>query len=305
MAAVSSREQGSDCGGTGPVVVSVASGKGGTGKTTVALSLARAASDTLRVQILDCDVEEPNCHIFARPVVETEEAVCVPTPSVDMETCSHCGLCAQVCAFHAILASSHGVVVLPELCHGCGACAVMCPTRSIREDLRPIGSVMSGQSEAYPGIALCYGSLRPGEALATPIISAVRQRASRQVDLVIIDAPPGTSCGMVHSVKGSDFCVLVTEPTPLGVHDLELAWETTNKLGVTSGVVINRSGLAETDVREFCRGRGLRVLADIPVDRRIATAYARGLIVIDAVPDYRERFNDLLQELMNVGATRR
>lgn len=301
---ISSGEQVCRLGEERPPVVAVASGKGGTGKTTIALSIARTASETLRVQVLDCDVEEPDCHIFARPSVETEEDVCVPTPVVDAGTCSHCGLCAQVCAFHAILTGTEGVVVLPGLCHGCGACAVMCPTASIREQPHPIGQVRSGPSAAFLNVALRYGSLRPGEALASPLISAVRRQDPQEPDLVIIDAPPGSSCGMVRSVRGADFCVLVTEPTPLGLHDLELAYETAVKLGVPCGVVINRSGIAGTDIRGFCREQRLPVLMDIPLDRRIATAYARGQIMVDAVPDYRPQFSDLLGILMSAGAGR-
>ena len=268
----SSREQGDNRERNGPVVISVASGKGGTGKTTVAVNLARAASESFRVQVLDCDVEEPNCHLFAKPIVEATEDACVLTPSVNTDSCSRCGSCAEVCAFHSIMAGPHGIVVLPELCHGCGACVVMCPIQCISEDLRPIGTVFEGSSTACPGVSLCYGSLRPGEALAVPVISAVRRHISTTAQLVIIDCPPGTSCSMVHSAKDSDFCILVTEPTPLGVHDLELAWETATKLGISSGVVINRAGVAKTDVRGFCEERGIQVLLEIPLDRRIAEA---------------------------------
>lgn len=284
-------------------MISVASGKGGTGKTTVALNLACTASRTLRVQVLDCDVEEPNCHIFARPAVGTDEDVNVPTPSVNMDTCSRCGLCAEVCAFHAILASSYRVVVLPELCHGCGACVTMCPTRSISENPRPVGTVKSGPSGVCPGLELCYGSLRPGEAMATPVISAVRQHLSHEANLVVIDSPPGTSCGMAHSVKGTDFCILVTEPTPLGLHDLDLAWETAVRMGIPAGVVINRAGVCNTDIRGFCLKRGIRVLMEIPLDRKIAEAYARGQIVVDALPAYRERFQALLREVITTEAS--
>jgi len=290
---------------TRPLVISIASGKGGTGKTTVAMNLARMASESHRVQILDCDVEEPNCHLFAEPDVETKEGVYVPTPSVNADTCSHCSLCAKVCAFHAIVAGPRGVVVLKELCHGCGACVALCPTHSLVDQQRNIGSVRSGPSRSCPGVSLTYGSLEPGEALAAVVISAVRKRASSNADLILIDSPPGTSCGMVRSVNGSDFCLLVTEPTPLGLHDLELAWETATKLGIRTGVVINRAGAARTDAKGFCEQRGIPVLLEIPLDRRVAEAYAKGQIIVDVLPDCKEGFRDLVHSIVAYGGAQR
>jgi MinD superfamily P-loop ATPase len=201
------------------MIVSIASGKGGTGKTLVATSLAFSLKGKHRVQLLDCDVEEPNDHIFLKPVITRREAVSIPVPEINEAKCSHCGLCAEVCAYNALAVLPDRVMVFPELCHGCGACSYLCPEKAISEVGRETGVVELGQAD---GIDFVQGRLDVGEAMPSPVIRRVKEKA-RPDGVVIIDAPPGTSCPVVESVKGSDFCLLVTEPTPFGFNDLVLA----------------------------------------------------------------------------------
>lgn len=291
------------------LLISVASGKGGTGKTTVAVNLflsfsstewnevaSTRESDAPRVQLLDCDVEEPNAHIFLKPEIKERRPVSLPVPLVDENKCSHCGVCAEVCAFNAILATNRRIMVFEELCHGCGACSVFCPKGAISEKGRKIGVLETGL--AKKGI-FSHGILNPGEAVAAPLISAVRNTALGD-GIVIIDSPPGTSCGMVGSVKGSDFCILVTEPTPFGFHDLQIAYEVTRKLMVPSGVVINRSDIGDDRIERFCQQSGIPVLLKIPFDRMIARSYARGETLTERYPEYAEMFRELRHRILEI-----
>jgi MinD superfamily P-loop ATPase len=248
--------------------IAVASGKGGTGKTTVAVGLAIVAG---RVQLLDCDVEEPNVHLFLRPEITQTEVVTIPVPQVDQQRCNLCGLCAEACQFHAIAVMGPQVLVFPELCHGCGACALACSEEAIREVPRQVGVVESGKAGK---IGFVHGRLNVGEPMATPVIRAVKAHLDSQ-RLTLIDAAPGTACPVVEAVKGSDFCLLVTEPTPFGLSDLRLAVEVMEKLRLSCGVIINRAGEGDNATEEFCRSKELPLLGHIPLDRRIAEAYAR------------------------------
>jgi MinD superfamily P-loop ATPase len=289
--------------------ISIASGKGGTGKTTVAVNLAVAAairlgrdSDSIPVQILDCDVEEPNCHIFLQPEISEREDVTVLVPEVDESRCTHCSICGEVCAFHAIL-SAKRVLVFPELCHGCGACSYACPEKCISEVPRVIGKVKQGFSfpagRGNAGFSFTHGILNPGEALAAPLVKKVRQQVIPGA-LAIIDSPPGTSCTMVASIKGSDLCILVTEPTPFGLHDLELAYETALKLGVPSAVVINRSDIGDDSVAAFCRSKGIPILAQIPLDRNLARLSAEGNVAASSSREYLSVFSRILDAALQM-----
>ncbi|MGB9887306.1 MAG: P-loop NTPase [Moorellales bacterium] len=268
--------------------IAVASGKGGTGKTLVATSLALSlAAAGTEVQFADCDVDAPNAHLFLHPTVLRQEQVTVTVIRVDVDRCSFCRRCTEVCAFKAVVILSRTVVVFPELCHGCGACAYFCPEKAITEEERPVGLVEEGQAGSMTFI---QGRLNLGEPLAPPIIRQVKARLRPGVTAVL-DAPPGTACSVVETVKGTDFCLLVTEPTPFGLHDLELAVEVTRALGVPAGVVLNRAGVAEdAAVEDFCRQQGLPLLLKIPFDRSIAQAYARGLTLVDAYPEWQKEF---------------
>jgi MinD superfamily P-loop ATPase len=257
------------------VIVAIASGKGGTGKTTLAVNLA--LSFERPVQLLDCDVEAPNAHLFLRPEIVGSESAGIPVPRVDAERCSLCGDCTELCRYNAIAVLRTGVMVFAELCHGCGGCALVCPERAITEELRAIGAVEWGKRGR---VELVTGRLNIGEAQAPPLIRAVKRRA-RTNGLVLVDAPPGTTCPTVAAVAGSDFVVLVTEPTPFGLNDLALAVEMVRALGLRFAVVVNRADESDRRVHEYCAAEGIEILAEIPDDRRIAESSARGRLLVE------------------------
>ncbi len=268
--------------------LAVASGKGGTGKTTVAVNLALALEEE-NIQLLDCDVEEPNAHLFIKPELVQSSSVGIPVPQVDLEKCNFCGRCAEVCAFNALAVFKDQVMVLPELCHGCGSCAYLCPEKAISEHNRSIGCVNVGMKNE---LFLAYGCLNPGEAMSPPLINAVKDL--RDCDaLTIVDAPPGTSCPVIAAVNGCDFCMLVTEPTPFGLHDLDLAVQMVRKLGLPAGVVINRCDLGDDAVENYCFDNALPVLQKIPWDIELSRLYARGEAAVLHLPEWRRRFQSL------------
>jgi MinD superfamily P-loop ATPase len=279
------------------MIIAVASGKGGTGKTTIAVNLALALA--LRaghpVQLLDCDVEEPNAHFFLKPRIEKSQEVFMPIPEIDESLCNYCGRCAEVCAYHALAVLKDAVLVFSELCHGCGACSLLCPEKAVKEVGKRIGVVESGRAG---NILFDHGRLDIGQAMSPPLIRAVKKRLDA-TRTVIIDAPPGTSCPVVESIKHSDFCLLVTEPTPFGLHDLELAAGAAKQMKITCGTVINRASLSNGggEVRDFCAREGIPVLMTIPFDRKIAEAYSRGQTLLEAFPGYRTAFLDLFENI--------
>lgn len=277
------------------LTISIASGKGGTGKTTVAVNLALALGETLPVQFLDCDVEEPNAHFFLKPRIESTEEVSTLVPEIDEGLCDHCGTCARVCAFNALAVVQEAVLVFSELCHGCGACALLCPRKAIREVPKRIGVIESGS--AGP-VEFLQGRLDVGQAMSPPVIRALKRRRDA-VRTVIVDAPPGTSCPVVEAMRSSDFCLLVTEPTPFGLHDLELAAGAAKALGLPRGVLINRADGGEGDarIRAFCDEEKIPVLMTIPFDRRIAEAYSRGETLLDLDPAWKGRFLGLFETM--------
>jgi len=272
------------------MIVAIASGKGGTGKTTVAVNLAKVLSEHgHNVQLLDCDVEEPNCHIFLNPSVETSQCVEVPVPEVDEARCTLCGECAEICQFNAIACLKKSVLTFPELCHGCGGCWLVCPAGAITATGREVGAVKTSEAE---GISFVQGRLRIGEAMAPPLIRAVKREINTACTC-IIDAPPGTSCPVIEAVKGADFLLLVTEPTPFGLNDLKLAVEMARELELPHGVVINHCDIGDGRLKEYCASEAIAVLGEIPDDRKIAEAYSRGELVVDALPQYRTCFEGL------------
>jgi MinD superfamily P-loop ATPase len=269
--------------------IAIASGKGGTGKTTVAVNLAMVLAESgLKVQYLDCDVEEPNGHIFLKPEIAATESVGIPVPVVDEKKCTGCRKCAEVCEYHAI-AVLQKALVFPELCHGCGGCALVCPTGAIREQDRAVGVVETGT--AY-GVQFGQGRLNVGEPMAPPLIRAVKKKAITD-GVAILDAPPGTSCPVVTTVRDADYVLLVTEPTPFGLNDLKLAVEMIRQLGVRHGVVINRADSGDQRVREFCEAEKIPILQELPDDRRLAEAYSRGHMAVCALPEWRTMFAEL------------
>ena len=276
--------------------LAIASGKGGTGKTTVATSLAwLAAQDGRTVAYLDCDVEEPNGHIFLQPEIQEERGIEKLVPEVDAARCTHCGRCAQVCRYGAIASLPGQTMIFAELCHSCGGCVLACPAEAIHEQPRTIGQLRIGQSGA---VQFLEGRLNVGEAMSPPAIRAVKS-AAPTADLTILDAPPGTSCPVVETVRGCDYVVLVTEPTPFGLHDLTLAVEMVRAMKVPFAVVINRADAGDYRVRTYCDRNRIPVLAEIPDDRAVAVAYSRGQLPVDVVPSFREhvvRLSAALQE---------
>lgn len=275
------------------MIISIASGKGGTGKTLVATSLALSLKDRERVQLLDCDVEEPNDHIFLKPVITHSEAVCIQAPRVDEEKCTYCGKCAEVCAYHAIAVFPEHVMVFPQLCHGCGACGYLCLEKAISEDAREIGVVESGHAD---GVEFAQGRLTIGEAMPTPVIRKVKEHANHN-GIVIIDISPGTSCPVVESIKDADFCLLVTEPTPFGRNDLVLAVETVRELDIPFAVVLNRTGVGDTEVEEYCQKENISILLTIPLDTEIARFYSKGVTLVEGIPQWKESFVRLFDKV--------
>ena len=272
------------------MIISIASGKGGTGKTTVAVNLAISLEN---VQLLDCDVEEPDAHIFLKPAIEREIPAIIPVPRVDKNKCTHCGKCGEVCEFHAIVVVKDVVLNFDELCHGCGACSYVCPEDAINEVERQIGSIQIGRAGE---IGFIQGILNIGEPMASPLIRR-EKTFMRNPGTVILDAPPGTSCPVIETVKGSDFCLLVTEPTPFGLNDLELAVGMAEKLCVPMGVVINRADVGDRGVWDFCRKKEIPILMEIPLDKRIAELYSRGIPLVEEIEGYRAAFRELFEKI--------
>jgi len=273
------------------MIITIASGKGGTGKTTLATNLVAAVAEP--VQLLDCDVEEPNAHLFLHPDVERSFEVRVEVPEIDPDRCTYCGKCQEICQFNALAVLPDTVLTFPELCHSCGGCFLVCPEDAVLSRTRPIGEVEIGTREH---IRFIHGRLRVGEAMAPPLIRRVKSEAHTN-GLTIIDAPPGTSCPVVAALWGSDAVLLVTEPTPFGLHDLELAVGAVRELQLPLGLVINRADLGDRRVHDYAARENLPILLEIPFDREAAGAYARGRLLVEALPHWRAMMIDLLEKV--------
>lgn len=277
--------------------LAIASGKGGTGKTTVATNLALVLSEgDASVGLVDCDVEEPNCHIFLKPEIEKNEPVTVAIPEVVEEKCTGCGICGEVCEFGAIAVVKGKVLIFSELCHSCGACTLFCPEGALREVPREIGTVEKGSAGK---LRVTHGLLTIGEMMSPAVINGTK-KAGGGTDITIIDSPPGTSCPVIEAVKDADCILLVTEPTPFGLNDLKLAVGMARELGIPSAVAINRCGIGNDEVRDYCNQEGIEIVLEIPDDRRIAEAYSRGEMIVRALPEYRNTFMDGWTRIMNL-----
>jgi MinD superfamily P-loop ATPase len=273
--------------------ISVASGKGGTGKTTVSVNLARVFNAP--VVLADCDVEEPNAHLFLKTENLKEEIISVLVPAVEEKLCNSCGDCAKICEFSAIVTFGTPPLIFPEMCHACGGCAKVCPTGAIIEQEHRIGVVETARDG---NIKLITGRLDVGVAMAPPLIRAVKDRLDKN-SAAILDAPPGTSCPVIAAIRDSDVVLLVTEPTPFGLHDLALAVDMVRELNLSFGVIVNRMGSGDNRVHDFCRKENITIVLEIPDDRRIAEAYSRGILMVDALPEYRKLFEQLAVKVNN------
>ncbi len=254
------------------------------------------------IQLLDCDVEEPNAHIFLKPRISGEQKAVIPVPEIDEAKCTYCGKCREVCAYHAIavIPGSEGkkgnVLIFPHLCHGCGACSLLCPEGAIKETDREIGVIEKG---GKGGFRFVHGRLNIGEAMSPPVIRQVKQHID-PLRTVIIDAPPGTSCPVIAAVKGSDFCILVTEPTPFGLNDLILAVEVLRKIKIPFGVVINRADIGDGKVEDYCRKEGISILMEIPFSKDIAVNYSEGVPIVEKDASYRDKFINLYLNICRI-----
>jgi len=273
------------------MIISIASGKGGTGKTIVATNLAVSLGSG--VQILDCDVEEPNAHLFLKPEIYETEIAFTPIPFVDEAKCTLCKKCAEICRFRAIAVIGETILTFSELCHGCGGCMEVCPEKAISETGRQLGVVERGTAR---GIDFVHGRLRVGEAMAPPLIKKVRSYVDKE-KIAIIDAPPGTSCPVISSIKDTDFVLMVTEPTPFGLHDLKLAVEAVKLLDIPCGLVINRSDIGDNQVWAYAEQENLSILMEIPFDRKIAEIYSRGRLLVEEAPSWKEAFVELYNRI--------
>ncbi len=268
------------------MILSIASGKGGTGKTTLAVNLALVLGD---VQLLDCDVEEPNCHIFLKPEKTNSEDVKVKVPQINEELCDYCGECSKFCRYNALAITQDVIMFFPELCHSCGGCMIVCPKNAITEIERPIGVIKSSKVE---DIDFSYGLLNIGEAQASPIIHELKNNTQKDRD-VLIDSPPGTSCATISAVEGSDYCILVTEPTPFGLNDLKLAVEMLESMNIPHGVVVNRDGIGDNKVDEYCDEKNIPILLKIPHDQMIAKLYSNGILFVNEMHEYKKKLKDM------------
>ncbi|RJS78938.1 (4Fe-4S)-binding protein [Candidatus Bathyarchaeota archaeon] len=270
------------------MIIAVASGKGGTGKTTVAVNLALSISN---VQLLDCDVEEPNAHLLLNPKINRKEPVYIPVPTVNEKLCNYCGKCSEFCEYNAIFVGSNKILIFPELCHSCGGCALICPKKAISEKQHKIGTLNFGSAG---NLELIYGKLEVGEPLAVPVIKAVKKQIKNDKN-VILDSPPGTSCPVIETVKGSDYCILVTEPTPFGLHDLKITVEVLEDINIPFGVIVNRAGIGDRKVYDFCKEKEIPVLLEIPYERVIAELYSQGVPFSLKIPEWKEKFKMLIE----------
>ena len=276
-----------------PTEITVLSGKGGTGKTTVSTNLALALSRRMAVQYLDCDVEAPNGHLFLKPDIAGTIPVSRLVPKINPIRCQHGGECSDFCAYQALAALPDKTIVYPEMCHSCGGCARLCPTGAIREVEHRIGTVTVGKADA---VDFVQGEMLVRETATVPMIRAVRKQMATE-GLAILDAPPGTTCPMVASVRGVDAVLLVTDPTPFGLHDLKLAVEALQELSLPAAVLLNRSGLGDQRVEEYCESARLPIWGRIPDDRAIAEAYSRGANLYEETPVMREAMDKLAERV--------
>jgi len=284
------------------MVIACASGKGGTGKTLLAVSLALACSSSERIVFVDADVEAPNAHIFLKPDIEEERVVEAFSPRIDEGKCDGCGECADFCYFSALTLVKGKVLFFSELCHSCGGCELVCPRGAVEEGAVEKGKIRKGVARG--GIVFWEGRLKIGEPRAPAVITELKKAAKKEFPdtLTIVDCPPGASCALVEAVRDADFCILVTEPTPFGLSDLKAAFQAIQELGIPCGVVINKAGIGGGGILGFCEEKGIPILGEIPYRRSIAEKYARGLTLVDGEDNLKREVLAIYQALRRVAS---
>jgi len=281
--------------------IAVASGKGGTGKTTVAVNLALSlAENGHTIQLLDCDVEEPNASLFLNIVPTRIRGVYLKNPVFDKERCTYCGKCAEFCQYNAIAVLPERVLLFAELCHGCGGCSLVCPEKAITEKEREIGKIEKAETK---GIEFIQGVLNVGEAMATPVIRELKKE-TKEGRTTILDSPPGNACPVIETVRETDFCILVTEPTPFGLSDLKITVEVLRSLQVPFGVVVNRDGVGDDRIEKFCQREKIPLLLKIPESKELAHAYSRGVPFVEVLPVFKEKFVKLYKDIQEQEGTK-
>ncbi|WP_028315666.1 ATP-binding protein [Desulfatibacillum aliphaticivorans] len=272
--------------------IAIASGKGGTGKTTVAVALARVMGSCV---LVDCDVEAPNAHLFLNPDVQNTQDAYVMIPEVDDGKCTGCGECSRVCQFNALAVLGKSVLVFNELCHGCGGCVLACEPKAITEGGRLIGTMQWGKAG---NLDFYDAKLRIGEPMSPPLIKALKRQAEcLEAKNTILDCPPGTTCPMVEAVGGADYCILVTEPTPFGLHDLNMAYQAVQQMDIPAGVILNRAGMGDDCIQEYCKANGIPILLEIPHSREIAEGYAAGKDILSSMPSLEDGFKKVINTI--------
>jgi MinD superfamily P-loop ATPase len=281
------------------MIISVASGKGGTGKTTIAVSMAHYLNKKgTPVSILDCDVEEPNVNLFLKSEIKVHETVYIPIPTLNEKKCNSCGKCEDICRFNAVVLIKGRPMIFNDICHSCGGCKLVCPTGALTEESKEIGTVEEGYLD---NIRYIGGALKIGEAISPQLINSVKKHIIEE-EINIIDTPPGTTCPVVESVRESDYLILVTEPTPFGLHDLKLSVGMARELGLTFGVVINKSGLGDNTVSEYCADEGIDIIAEIPNSVELAKKYTSGDFIDYVLEEFSAEIKKIVSHYKLSGA---